>query len=70
MIERIEDRNVSAVEPLVSPRVVKEKLPPTIHACYAPTFEIRPGDPVTFKVRTFRADIGNETGTSPTAARP
>src|SRR5262245_30619748 len=39
----------------------KEKLPPTIHACYAPTFEVRPGDPVTFKVRTFRADIGNET---------
>jgi 3-deoxy-7-phosphoheptulonate synthase len=29
MIERIEDRNVSAVEPLVSPRAVKAKLPPT-----------------------------------------
>lgn len=39
----------------------KEKFPPTIHASYAPTFGIRPGDPVTFKVRTFRADIGDET---------
>jgi murein DD-endopeptidase MepM/ murein hydrolase activator NlpD len=33
-------------------------LPPTIHAAYAPTFGIHPGDPVTFKVRTFRADGG------------
>jgi len=39
----------------------EEKLPPTIHASYAPTFGIRPGDPVTFKVRTFRAEIGDET---------
>src|SRR5262245_36594637 len=39
----------------------KEKPPPTIHASYAPTFGIRAGDPVTFKVRTFRADTGNET---------
>ncbi len=38
----------------------KEKLPPTIHASHAPTFDIRAGDPVTFKVRTFRADVGNE----------
>ena len=30
MIERIEDRNVSAVELLVSPRAVKEKLPTTL----------------------------------------
>jgi 3-deoxy-7-phosphoheptulonate synthase len=29
MIERIEDRNVSAVEPLIPPRAVKERLPPT-----------------------------------------
>jgi murein DD-endopeptidase MepM/ murein hydrolase activator NlpD len=28
--------------------------PPTIHAAYSPTFGIRAGDPVTFKVRTFR----------------
>jgi len=39
----------------------KEKSPPTIHATFAPTLAIRPGDPVTFKVRTFRAPIGNET---------
>lgn len=39
----------------------KDKVPPTIHAAYAPTFDIRPGDPVTFKVRTFRADVGDET---------
>ncbi len=38
-----------------------EQFPPTIHASYAPTFGIRAGQPVTFKVRTFRADIGNET---------
>src|SRR5439155_813184 len=37
------------------------KVPPTIHASYAPTFDIHVGDPVTFKVRTFRAEIGNET---------
>jgi hypothetical protein len=35
--------------------------PPTIHASYAPTFGLRAGDPVTFKVRTFRTDAGNET---------
>jgi murein DD-endopeptidase MepM/ murein hydrolase activator NlpD len=46
-----------------------DKPPPTIHATYAPTFGIRIGDPVTFKVRTFR-DTGGETwdfgdGTAP-----
>jgi murein DD-endopeptidase MepM/ murein hydrolase activator NlpD len=35
-----------------------KKLPPTIHAAYAPTFDIRTGDPVTFKVRTFRTAEG------------
>lgn len=35
-------------------------LPPTIHATYWPTFGIRPGDPVTFKVRTFRTREGEE----------
>ncbi|HEY7118967.1 MAG TPA: PKD domain-containing protein [Tepidisphaeraceae bacterium] len=38
-----------------------DKFPPTIHATYAPTFDVHPGDPVTFKVRTFRTDAGNET---------
>jgi murein DD-endopeptidase MepM/ murein hydrolase activator NlpD/dienelactone hydrolase len=37
------------------------ELPPTIHAAYAPTLGIRPGDPVTFKVRTFRTTDGRET---------
>jgi hypothetical protein len=38
-----------------------DKPPPTIHATYAPTFGIRPGDPVIFKVRTFRDSAGGET---------
>ncbi len=37
------------------------ELPPTIHASYAPTQGIKPGDPVTFKVRTFRTTDGHET---------
>ncbi|HIQ21547.1 MAG TPA: hypothetical protein EYH34_09990 [Planctomycetes bacterium] len=37
-----------------------EPLPPSIHAAYAPTSGIRPGDEVTFKVRTFRT-TGGET---------
>jgi PKD repeat protein len=42
-------------------RTESAKLPPTIHAAYSPTFGIKVGDPVTFKVRTFRADKGDET---------
>ncbi len=38
-----------------------EKLPPAIHAAYAPTLGIKPGDPVTFKVRTFGTTDGEET---------
>src|SRR6185436_11142179 len=38
-----------------------ETPPPTIHATYAPTFGIRPADPVVFKVRTFRDKEGGET---------
>jgi murein DD-endopeptidase MepM/ murein hydrolase activator NlpD len=37
-----------------------DDLPPTVHAAYAPTFGIKPGDPVTFKVRTFRTQSGKE----------
>lgn len=37
-----------------------DKLPPSIHAAYAPTFGIKPGDPVTFVVRTFRTTDGKE----------
>ena len=38
-------------------------LPPAIHAAYWPTFGLKPGDVVTFKVRTFavRPDEGKET---------
>jgi PKD repeat protein len=36
-------------------------LPPTIHAAYSPTFGIKAGEPVTFKVRTFRTTDGHET---------
>lgn len=38
-----------------------EPLPPTIHANYSPTFGIKPNDPITFKVRTFRTTDGKET---------
>jgi hypothetical protein len=38
-----------------------KELPPSIHAAYHPTFGIRPGDPVTFLVRTFRTTDGKET---------
>jgi murein DD-endopeptidase MepM/ murein hydrolase activator NlpD len=38
-----------------------EQLPPSIHAAYAPTFGLRPADPVTFLVRTFRTTDGTET---------
>ena len=38
-----------------------DRLPPTIHATYAPTWNIRPGYQVTFKVRTFRTTEGEET---------
>ena len=37
-----------------------DKLPPTIHPVYWPTFDIKAGDEVTFKVRSFR--IGREEG--------
>lgn len=38
-----------------------DRLPPSIHAAYHPTTGIRPGDPVTFLVRTFRTREGKET---------
>jgi murein DD-endopeptidase MepM/ murein hydrolase activator NlpD len=37
-----------------------DQLPPAIHAAYYPTFNIEPGDEVTFKVRAFRTTDGNE----------
>jgi cephalosporin-C deacetylase-like acetyl esterase len=38
-----------------------DDIPPTLHAAYSPTTGIAPGDPVTFKARTFRTTDGHET---------
>lgn len=38
----------------------QQPLPPTIHAAYWPSQGIKPGDEVTFKVRTFRTTHGEE----------
>ncbi len=38
---------------LVIDRKLVDQYSPTIHASYWPTLDIRPGDPVTFKVRSF-----------------
>jgi len=48
-----------SVVQVVDPEKPKE-LPPTIHAAYYPTTGLRPGDPITFKVRTFRTTHGEE----------
>ena len=37
-----------------------DQVPPAIHAVYYPTFGIKPGDEVTFKVRSFRIKEGSE----------
>ena len=46
---------------LVIDKAAPDQLPPTIHPVFAPTTNIRPGDTVTFKVRSFRTTFGNET---------
>ena len=46
---------------LVIDKSAPDRLPPTIHPAFAPTMNIRAGDPVTFKVRSFRTTSGNET---------
>jgi hypothetical protein len=46
------------VQVLASPDA--KELPPSIHAVFHPTANIRAGDPVTFKVRSFRAGRGEE----------
>jgi hypothetical protein len=45
----------------VQDRQHPEQFPPTIHVVYAPTFGLKPGDEVTFKVRTFATTDGEET---------
>ena len=46
---------------LVIDKSAPDQLPPTIHPAYSPTMNIRAGDLVTFKVRSFRTTFGNET---------
>jgi hypothetical protein len=46
---------------LVIDKELDGKFSPTIHASYAPTLGIRPGDPVTFKARTFFGESTGET---------
>jgi len=42
-------------------KATPEQPPPVVNATYAPTYGIRPLDPVVFKVRTFRDVEGGET---------
>ncbi len=46
---------------LVVDRDHPERRVPSIHANYSPTFNIHPGDPLRFKVRTFNTTAGSET---------
>ena len=46
---------------LVIDKSAPDQLPPAIHPAYAPTLNVRAGDPVTFKVRSFRTTFGKET---------
>ena len=46
---------------LVIDKAAPDQLPLTIHPAFAPTVNIRAGDPVTFKVRSFRTTAGHET---------
>jgi hypothetical protein len=46
---------------LVIDKAAPDRLPPTIHPAFAPTMNVRAGDPVTLKVRTFRTTAGDET---------
>jgi hypothetical protein len=46
---------------LVLDKSAPDRLPPTIHPAFAPTMNIRAGDAVTFKVRSFRTTAGSET---------
>jgi len=46
---------------LVIDQAAPDRLPPTIHPAYAPTQNLQVGEPVTFKVRSFRTTFGQET---------
>lgn len=43
---------------IVVAQMQPELYPPYVHLCYYPTSEIQPGDPVTFKVRSFDIENG------------
>ena len=49
-----------AVVQVIDPRQ-PEELPPSIQAAYSPTLGIKPGDEVTFHVRSFRTSAASET---------
>jgi murein DD-endopeptidase MepM/ murein hydrolase activator NlpD len=49
-----------AVVQVMDPEGGQAKMPPSIHANYYPTFGIRAGDEVTFKVRSFLTQHGDE----------
>jgi len=58
----------------VNDRQAPAPAPPSIHPAYAPTQGLKPGDPITFKVRTFDGANGPETwdfgdGSSPVQTR-
>jgi hypothetical protein len=38
----------------------RDQLPPAVHAAYSPSLQIRPGDTITFKARTFGTTDGEE----------
>lgn len=42
-------------------RAQPDRVPPSIQAAYAPSLGVKAGEPVTFKVRTFRTTHGEET---------
>ena len=52
---------VQVVERQEGGRRGEDRAPPTIHASYWPTLDVRSGQPVTFLVRTCRTTFGEET---------
>jgi murein DD-endopeptidase MepM/ murein hydrolase activator NlpD len=46
---------------VVADRQQHAKMPPAVHVVCEPSMNVRPGDEVTFKVRTFRVSEGEET---------
>jgi hypothetical protein len=55
------DFAVVQISARLSGRVREEDMAPTIHAAYAPTFNLQAGQPLTFLVRTCRTVEGHET---------